>query len=227
MRLEAEAATAGLRPAAPARDSARGRLRRLDRRGPGAALMELRAVCALSRADEHLRGPRQHPLPAAALRVARDRFLVRRRGPGRAARPAGPRPDLHRRRPGPRPAHRRRGHGGHQARRASPRPSRTAPCCSPSAVATSSSATATSSATSGSRASALPTCETVREPGPRLIGNIEIEVDLGDGPSGAGRVREPRRAHLPRRRRRAPRPGGPRPRQQRPRTASRACGAGT
>jgi CobQ-like glutamine amidotransferase family enzyme len=28
----------------------------------------------------------------------------------------------------------------------------------------------------------LADLETVREPGPRLIGNIEIEVDLGDGP---------------------------------------------
>ena len=32
------------------------------------------------------------------------------------------------------------------------------------------------------RASASPTCETVREPGPRLIGNVAIEVDLGEGP---------------------------------------------
>ena len=28
----------------------------------------------------------------------------------------------------------------------------------------------------------LADLETVREPGPRLIGNIEIEVDIGDGP---------------------------------------------
>ena len=28
----------------------------------------------------------------------------------------------------------------------------------------------------------LAELETVREPGPRLIGNVEIEVDLGDGP---------------------------------------------
>src|SRR5256885_11168291 len=28
----------------------------------------------------------------------------------------------------------------------------------------------------------LADLETVREPGPRLVGNIEIEVDLGDGP---------------------------------------------
>ena len=37
--------------------------------------------------------------------------------------------------------------------------------------------------------------ETVREPGPRLIGNVSIEVDLGQGPEGAGGLREPRRAH--------------------------------
>jgi CobQ-like glutamine amidotransferase family enzyme len=29
----------------------------------------------------------------------------------------------------------------------------------------------------------LADLETVREPGPRLIGNVEIEVDLGDGPA--------------------------------------------
>ena len=34
---------------------------------------------ALPRPDEHLRRPRQHPLPAAALRVARDRLRLRRR----------------------------------------------------------------------------------------------------------------------------------------------------
>ena len=45
---------------------------------------------ALPRADEHLRRPRQHPVPAAALRVARDRLLLRRRGAGRAARPGAP-----------------------------------------------------------------------------------------------------------------------------------------
>ena len=32
------------------------------------------------------------------------------------------------------------------------------------------------------RASGWPTCETVREPGPRLIGNVAIEADLGGGP---------------------------------------------
>ena len=39
---------------------------------------------------------------------------------------------------------------------------------------------------------------TVREPGPRLIGNCAIEADLGTGPARDRRLREPRRAHLPR-----------------------------
>ena len=185
------------------------------RRSSGGPMMELRAARALPRADEHLRRPRQHPVPAAALRVARDRLLLRRRGARRVARPRRARPDLHRRRPGPRPADRRRRHAGDQARRRSPRRSRTARSCSRSAAATSCSATATSSATSGSPGLGLADLETVREPGPRLIGNVEIEVDLGDGPAGARRLREPRRPHLPRRRRRAARPGDPGPRQQR------------
>ena len=46
----------------------------------------------------------------------------------------------------------------------------------------------------------------MREPGPRLIGNVAIEVDLGDGPRTARRLREPRRPHLPRPRRAAARP---------------------
>ena len=36
--------------------------------------------------------------------------------------------------------------------------------------------------------------ETVREDGPRLIGNVAIEVDLGDGPQVLAGLREPRRA---------------------------------
>ncbi len=72
---------------------------------------------ALSRADEHLRGPRQHHLPAAPLRVARDRLLLRRLGPRRGLRPRPARPALHRRRPGPRPGPGRRGHAAHEARR--------------------------------------------------------------------------------------------------------------
>ena len=45
----------------------------------------------------------------------------------------------------------------------------------------------------------LADLETVREPGPRLIGNVAIEADLGDGPADDRRLREPRRPHLPRR----------------------------
>ena len=119
-------------------------------------------------------------------------------GPGERFDPGGPRPDLHRRRPGPRPAAGRRGHAARpSARRSRPR-STTAPRCSPSAAATSCSATATSSATSGSPGLGLADLETVREPGPRLIGNIAIEVDLGARAAGDRRVREPRRAHPPR-----------------------------
>ena len=42
----------------------------------------------------------------------------------------------------------------------------------------------------------LADLETVREEGPRLIGNVAIEVDLGDRAAGPRRIREPRRAHL-------------------------------
>ena len=39
--------------------------------------------------------------------------------------------------------------------------------------------------------------ETVREDGPRLIGNVAIEVDLDGAPERARRLREPRRPHAP------------------------------
>ena len=40
---------------------------------------------------------------------------------------------------------------------------------------------------------------TVREDGPRLIGNVAIEVELDPGErAGPGRIREPRRPHAPR-----------------------------
>ena len=144
--------------------------------------MELRLLRALPGADEHLRRPGQHPVPAAPLRVARDRVLPTR-PPGPANRSTRrPRPDLHRRRPGPRPADRRRRHARDQARGAGRGGRRRRRACSPSAAATSSSATATSWATSGSPGLGLADLETVREPGPRLIGNVEIEVDLGEGP---------------------------------------------
>ena len=56
---------------------------------------------------------------------------------------------------------------------------------------------------------------TVRADGPRLIGNVAIEVDLGRRPARAGRLREPRRAHAPGRGRAAAGTGAERPRQQR------------
>ena len=73
----------------------------------------------------------------------------------------------------------------------------------------------------------LADLETVREPGPRLIGNVEIEVDLGDGPRRlAGFENHGGRTYL-RRRRRAAGPGDPGLRQQRHATASRACAGPT
>ena len=74
-------------------------------------------LLALSRADEHLRRPRQHRGPARALRVARHRLRARRREPRGAARPGRPRPLLHGRRPGPRPGRGGPRHGPDQARR--------------------------------------------------------------------------------------------------------------
>ena len=84
-RLEHEAEEPGLRPAGrrqisparprPTRRSSCWRCRRECGAPPARAL---------PRADEHLRGPRQHPVPAAPLRVARDRLRLRRCGPGRA-----------------------------------------------------------------------------------------------------------------------------------------------
>ena len=71
----------------------------------------------------------------------------------------------------------------------------------------------------------LADLETVREPGPRLIGNVAIEADLGDGPQRARRLREPRRPHLPRATAAAARPGALRATATTARTASRACAA--
>ena len=80
---------------------------------------------ALPGADEHLRRSRQRHLPAAPLRVARDRLQLRGRRAGRELRSRRARPDLHRRRPGPRPACGGRRHAGDQAR-CDPRPRSTA-----------------------------------------------------------------------------------------------------
>ena len=57
---------------------------------------------------------------------------------------------------------------------------------------------------------------TVREPGPRLIGNVVIDVDLGNGLRATGRFRESRRPHLPRQRRARTWQGRVGLRQQRP-----------
>ena len=70
---------------------------------------------------------------------------------------------------------------------------------------------------------------TVRADGPRLIGNVAIEVELEPGSTaGARRLREPRRAHAPRARDAQPLGrvlNGPR--QQRRATATRACAPAT
>ncbi len=64
-------------------------------------------------------------------------------------------------------------------------------------MATSFLGTATSSATRRSPGLGLADLETVRQPGPRLIGNIEIQVDLGDGPKElAGFENHGGRTHL-------------------------------
>ena len=68
---------------------------------------------------------------------------------------------------------------------------------------------------------------TVREPGPRLIGNCAIEADLGHGPRViAGFENHGGRTYLESGRAPA-RPRAVRPRQQRAATATRASGAAT
>ena len=138
------------------------------------------------------------------------------------------RPVLHRRRPGPRPAAVRRRPRRDQARRAARRGRARAPSCSASAAATSCSGTTTSSATRRSPASGSSTCARCASDGPRLIGNVAIEVDLPrrGRAAGPGRLREPRRAHPPRRRRAAARARAARATATRARAASRACARG-
>ena len=73
----------------------------------------------------------------------------------------------------------------------------------------------------------LADLETVREPGPRLIGNVAIEVDLGAGPRLlAGFENHGGRTYLGAGAD-AARPRGQRARQQRRATATRACDAAT
>ena len=69
-----------------------------------------------------------------------------------------------------------------------------------------------------SRASACSTCSTVREDGPRLIGNVAIEVVArrrADAAARARGLREPRRANPSRRRPASPRTRAQGPRQRR------------
>ena len=107
-------------------------------------------------------------------------FELRVRRARRGLRPRGPRPDLHRRRPGPRPAPGRRGHARDQARRArgggrrrrrGARRLRRLPAARPQLRAR---------RASGSRGSGSPTSRPCASPGPRLIGNVAIEAELGE-----------------------------------------------
>ena len=105
-----------------------------------------------------------------------------------------------------------------QARRPARRRRARARSCSVSAAATSCSGTPTRSATRRSRASGCSTSRPCASDGPRLIGNVAIEprgapgAPTGDGARG---LREPRRAHPPRRRPGAARARAARPRQRR------------
>ena len=97
----------------------------------------------------------------------------------RAARPGAADLYLHRRRPGPRPAAVRAGPRRAQARRAArgrrPRRRSSSPC----AAATSSSASSYVLGDEELPGAGLVDLRTVREEGPRLIGNVAIEVELG------------------------------------------------
>ena len=108
-------------------------------------------------------------------------FELASAGPGERLRPRRARPDLHRRRPGPRPAARRRDMLRDQARGDRGGASTTAP--SVLAVCGGYQLLGHSYQLGDERIAGLGLVdlETVREPGPRLIGNIAIEVELGDG----------------------------------------------
>ena len=145
--------------------------------------MELRAARPLSGADEHLRRPRQHPLPAAALRVARDRLHLRRRRARRAASTPAP------------------------TTSSTSAAARTATSgWSPPTWSTTKREALAAAVDDGAVLLAvcggyqllghsyqlgeeripglgLADLETVREPGQRLIGNVAIEADLGDRPA--------------------------------------------
>ena len=137
--------------------------------------------------------------------------------------PDAARPLLPRRRPGPRPApvraRPRRGQARRaarrgRARRGAARGLRRLPAARPLLRA---------GRRDAARRRASSTCAPCASDGPRLIGNVAIEVELGGGaPAGSRRLREPRRPHAPRRRRAAARAGAARSRQRRCAAASRA-----
>ena len=189
--------------------------------------MELRVARPLPGADEHLRRPRQHPLPAAALRVARDRLRATP-PPGRA---------------------RRFDPGAHDLFYLGGGQDRDQRAVAADMVETKREALA---AAVDDGAVVLAVCggyqllghsyqlgeerlpglgladlETVREPGPRLIGNVAIEADLGERAADDRRLREPRRPHLPRRRRDRRSAGSSRGSATTATTASRASAATT
>ena len=215
---------AGCVPSRVRHDRRHRRPRRL--RGGGAAwLGDAAGLRAVPGPDEHLRRPRQPAAARAPLRVARDRLRARRRRARR--RGSTPTPTTSSTSAAARTATRRcarstwPGQARRAARRRRPRRGR----ASPSAAATSCSATPTSWATSGSRASGWSTSRPCASDGPRLIGNVAIEVELGGRPAvlagfenHGGRTRLGAGA-------RAARPRPARPRQQRAGRRSRASAA--
>ena len=124
-------------------------------------------------------------------------FELRRRRARRRARSRRARPLLHRRRSGSRPGAVRAGPRHRQARRAARRGRRAARVIF--AVCGGYQLLGHGYELGGERLPGvgLVDLETVREDGPRLIGNVAIEVELGRRPAGARRLREPRRAHPP------------------------------
>ena len=144
---------------------------------------------AVPRPDEHLRRPRQPAAARAPLRVARDRLRARRRRARR--RPSTRTRTTSSTSAAARTATRRcarRTSPPSSATRCTPRPTRGARDLRASAAATSCSATATSWAASGSRASASSTSRPCASDGPRLIGNVAIEVELDGGAAQCSRA---------------------------------------
>ena len=194
-----------------------GRVRRLGG-GDVRCLSAARCGSARSiRSYEHLRRPRQHAPARASLRVARDRVRADGRRDRRRDRPRRPRPLLPRRRPGPRPAPVRPGPAStSSARRCTPRPHAARSILG---VCGGYQLLGHGYELGEERIPGIGLLDlaTVRSDGPRLIGNVAIEVEMpGRRPAGARRLREPRRPHAPGGRRAAARAGGEGPRQQRP-----------